>query len=91
MPSRPSVAVAAMLAIAIACTASMTPAQAGDGVTPSSAAGKKHHAKRARPLSDGHQIACTVLGCHPVPRNCHPVTGYNFWGEPTGFDDIVCR
>ena len=36
------------------------------------------------------QIACTVAGCHPIPPNCHPETGYNWDGIPTGFDIVVC-
>jgi hypothetical protein len=36
------------------------------------------------------QIACSVVGCHPVPRGCHPEMGYSFDGEPTGLDVAVC-
>ncbi len=58
-----------------------------------SAASKKKPVKRrsARQSRDGRQIACTVFGCRPIPRHCRPVTGYNLWGVPTGFDDVVCR
>lgn len=53
-----------------------------------SAATKKAASKRqARPTG---QIACTVAGCHPIPPNCHPETGYNWDGIPTGFDIVVC-
>ncbi|KQZ00673.1 hypothetical protein ASD45_07265 [Pseudolabrys sp. Root1462] len=48
----------------------------------------KHY--RARRQSGG-QIACTAFGCHPIPRNCHPTTGYRWDGLPSGFDAIVCR
>lgn len=61
--------------------------------TPGPAAAKKvvrHHARRARPQQSA-QVACTVYGCHPIPRNCHPVQGYDFWGNPSAFDDVVCR
>jgi hypothetical protein len=37
------------------------------------------------------QIACTVTGCHRIPPGCHPQTGYNWDGIPTGFDVVVCR
>ena len=37
------------------------------------------------------QIACTVSGCQRIPPNCHPQTGYNWDGIPTGFDIVVCR
>jgi hypothetical protein len=36
------------------------------------------------------QIACTVVGCIPVPRGCHPEMGYTPGGTPTGFDVAVC-
>jgi len=36
------------------------------------------------------QIACTVVGCIPVPRGCHPEMGYTSGGTPTGFDVAVC-
>jgi hypothetical protein len=36
------------------------------------------------------QIACTVVGCMPVPRGCHPEMGYTPSGTPTGFDVAVC-
>jgi hypothetical protein len=36
------------------------------------------------------QIACTVVGCMPVPRGCHPEMGYTPGGTPTGFDVAVC-
>ena len=35
-------------------------------------------------------IACTVVGCIPVPRGCHPEIGYTPWGTPTGFDVAAC-
>jgi hypothetical protein len=56
------------------------------------AVAKKHPAKRHVRSRDDRQIACTMSGCRPIPRNCHPETEYNwFTGEPTGFDAIVCR
>jgi hypothetical protein len=36
------------------------------------------------------QIACSVVGCQPVPRGCHPEMGYSPDGTPTGFDVAVC-
>jgi len=49
-----------------------------------SAAAKK---QASRPSG---QIACTVFGCQPIPPNCHPETGYNWDGTPSGFDIVVC-
>jgi hypothetical protein len=36
------------------------------------------------------QIACTVLGCVPVPRGCGQTEGRTWSGMPTGGDVIVC-
>jgi len=43
---------------------------------------------KAQPRS---QIACTVLGCSPVPVGCVPRPGRTWSGLPWGFDVIVCR
>src|SRR5262249_31518887 len=40
---------------------------------------------RAQPRT---QIACTVLGCAPVPPGCVPRPGYTWSGLPSGFDVI---
>ncbi len=49
----------------------------------------KRHAKAAAAAAQP-QIACTVVGCIPVPRGCHPEMGYTPGGTPTGFDVAVC-
>jgi hypothetical protein len=36
------------------------------------------------------QIACTQVGCVPVPPGCHVDTGRNLNGDPTGFDIANC-
>ena len=36
------------------------------------------------------QIACTDVGCLPVPGGCFPTGGKTFDGLPTGFDVTVC-
>ena len=36
------------------------------------------------------QIACTVIGCVPVPRGCGQRPGRTWSGMPTGGDVIVC-
>lgn len=51
-----------------------------------SAASKKS-ATSARRQEPGR----TVSGCQRIPPNCHPQTGYNWDGIPTGFDIVVCR
>ena len=53
-----------------------------------SAASKK---STSSPRQEAGQIACTVSGCQRIPPNCHPQTGYNWDGIPTGFDVVVCR
>ena len=58
------------------------------GITISAAS--KKSATAARRQEPG-QIACTVAGCQRIPPNCHPQTGYNWDGIPTGFDIVVCR
>jgi hypothetical protein len=51
-----------------------------------------HRAKfhRVAAAQGQQQIACTVLGCMPVPAACTPVAGKTPGGIPTGFDVIVC-
>ncbi len=36
------------------------------------------------------QIACTVIGCVPVPPGCGQRPGRSWSGTPTGGDVIVC-
>jgi hypothetical protein len=36
------------------------------------------------------QIACTVIGCVPVPPGCGQRPGRTWSGMPTGGDVIVC-
>jgi len=36
------------------------------------------------------RIACTVLGCQPIPAACTPVPGRTRSGLPSGYDVIVC-
>jgi hypothetical protein len=48
----------------------------------------RHH--RARAAAPEHKIACTVVGCIPVPAGCEPVEGRTPGGMPTGFDVIAC-
>jgi len=63
-------------------------AVAGDMVALSAATKKKKAATRGQ---EPNQVACTELGCHPIPPGCHPQIGYNWDGIPTGFDIVVCQ
>ena len=53
------------------------------------AASTVHHA-RTQMGSSQPQIACTEVGCLPVPRDCYPTGGKTLGGLPTGFDVMVC-
>ena len=48
---------------------------------------QKHRRARTQPQT---QIACTELGCHPVPPGCTPRPGRTWSGMPSGFDVVVC-
>ena len=39
----------------------------------------------------GQQIACTQLGCNPIPRGCRVEPGrIPFTWDPSGFDEVQC-
>jgi hypothetical protein len=59
-------------------------------LVPASAAPKHHKRHPKSATAAQQQIACTVVGCIPVPRGCHPEMGYTPGGTPTGFDVAVC-
>jgi len=50
----------------------------------------KPHMQRRTKAQPHSQIACTVLGCSPVPVGCVPRPGRTWSGLPSGFDVIVC-
>lgn len=49
---------------------------------------RRHAMRVARP--QGH-IACDKYGCHPIPPGCYPEPGFDWRGNPTGYDVTVCR
>jgi hypothetical protein len=59
-------------------------------------AATKHHTRHhiSKQARSGYayqpQIACTPVGCLPVPRGCHRAGGKTFDGEPSGFDVMAC-
>jgi len=60
---------------------------------PAAAAHRVRHgriAHRAHAAVHQRQIACTVLGCQPIPDACTPVEGKAPGGIPSGFDVIIC-
>jgi hypothetical protein len=51
----------------------------------------RHHVSKPRgAYASQPQIACTQVGCLPVPRGCYPQGGKTFDGGPSGFDVMVC-
>jgi hypothetical protein len=92
---RNAIAIAAGLAV-LALPIGPAPAQATGtfaaiAATDLSAQSKrKKRASNSRTSSD-QQIACTQLGCNPIPRGCRVVPGkIPFTWDPSGFDDVIC-
>jgi len=56
-------------------------------VADAAAATARRHRQKAQPET---QIACTILGCIPVPPQCTQTYGRTTKGIPTGFDVILC-
>jgi hypothetical protein len=54
---------------------------------PAAATAKTRKTTRPQPQQ---QIACTVIGCVPVPPGCGQRPGRTWSGTPTGGDVIVC-
>jgi hypothetical protein len=51
---------------------------------------RAHRLGSVRYVAPQPQIACTVVGCNPVPPGCHPEPQRYFSGMTTGFDAVVC-
>jgi hypothetical protein len=51
---------------------------------------RSHSSKHDATAQPPARIACTVLGCQPIPATCTPVPGRTVSGLPTGYDVIVC-
>lgn len=49
-----------------------------------------HHRAQSTNAVQQPQIACTDVGCLPVPRGCYPTGGKTFDGSPSGLDVMVC-
>jgi hypothetical protein len=81
---RSSAATIAALLAAGTLIASASTATAAKSQTHSS----RHHAVSA--TQPPARIACTVVGCQPIPAACTPVPGRTWSGLPTGYDVIVC-
>jgi hypothetical protein len=58
------------------------------GAAPADQTLQKHRVHHPRRPTG--KIACTPAGCHRIPPGCYPTPGMDFWGNPTGFDRIIC-
>ena len=47
-------------------------------------------ARKKRTVDPGLQIACTRLGCNPIPKGCRIEKEFSWDGTPTGYDLVVC-
>ena len=59
-------------------------------LAPGIATAKQNKKQITRSAQPAH-VACTKYGCFPVAPNCRPQTQLDWWGNPTGYDQIVCR
>lgn len=89
-----SIAGALALTSALAFALAVTGSSGGSAAAATSSQAQTLSAAKKKPARRAHrpsrQIACTVFGCQRVPPGCYPRTGFDFWGNPTGFDVIVC-
>jgi len=76
-----------IVAGALCCGAGLVSPALADPATTHSVHNKSRRVAAPQPPA---QIACTVLGCMPIPRECEPVGGKTPSGLPTGYDVIVC-
>jgi hypothetical protein len=74
-------------ATALLCGAGLLSPAPGDQPSTHSVHNKSRGLAAPQPPA---QIACTVLGCMAVPRECTPVAGKTPSGLPTAYDVIVC-
>jgi len=81
----PVIAVIAALLTVAMLTAPVRTTIAADSLHRSHAS--RHHAV---PAPQPARIACTPLGCEPIPAACTPMPGRTWSGFPTGYDVIIC-
>lgn len=95
---RPSIVIAAGIVV---LTVAAVPAAAGQTsvATPQAETHQDFSAAKRKKRAQGHQaygsggrqIACTQLGCNPIPRGCRVVPGrIPFTWDPSGFDEVQC-
>lgn len=81
------VAGAAMAAVSFCASAYATSAQRPQVIAQ---ADQNSSNKKKRTTEPGLQIACTRVGCNPIPRGCWIEKEFGFDGLPTGYDLVVC-
>ena len=86
-----SVVLGVMLA-AMPYSSSIARDKENPGAQVTAQAGQNSATRKKRNLepAPGVQIACTHVGCHPIPRGCQIEKEYSWDGTPTGFDLVVC-
>ena len=83
-----AVAIAALPASSsVARDKSDTGAQTAQAQAEPNSASRK---KRTVQPAPGVQIACTHVGCNPIPRGCRIEKEFSWDGTPTGYDLVVC-
>jgi hypothetical protein len=97
MGHRSQYALALFLGATIAMTLAVSPGRTQSSTRTTDRATASVHRSHARTYqryaaapAPQRQIACTQLGCHPVPPGCHPEPQRYFSGMTTGFDAVVC-
>jgi len=95
MPETPAmrcIVLAAAISLALAFAATPTPGSAKPAAAPAAATLTLSATKKSSRQRSGAagQIACTPFGCQRIQPDCHPEQGFDFWGNPTGYDIIVC-
>jgi hypothetical protein len=81
---------AVLAALAVGPSAAQTPASKPAQYVVSASEQPRPHRRHSRAAAPQRQIACTVVGCNPVPPGCHPEPQRYFSGMTTGFDAVVC-
>ena len=82
-----------VLAAAITTVASLLPAHDVNDQEPfvvAQATQQQPAARKKRTVDPGLQIACTRLGCNPIPKGCRIEKEFSWDGTPTGYDLVVC-
>jgi hypothetical protein len=71
--------------------ATATKVHAGQDFSAAKRSKKRVRGYQAYGSSGRQQIACTQLGCNPIPRGCRVVPGrIPFTWDPSGFDEVQC-